>query len=325
MGGTSRIETIDWRDGVLRVNGAKHVIPIDTPDGFGAAAFEQGSVMRALTRGELPPRTRVHDAFAAASGAFCWELELAPGSAREVELAVPFGTAAFAADAVRSAARARPLASVARTWSEQLGQVEIRLGSAAPDVVDTLRTATAHILVNRDGVALQPGPRRYTRSWIRDGATMSAALLRMGQAPAVRDFAALVRAYQARRQRAVRGRPQRRRLAARARQPRPARVHRRRVLAHDRRSELAAELWPVVLRATRYLESLRAQRLAGVPAWRAACVLRPAARVGEPRGLYLAHPVHAYWDDFWALRGLGDAAELAHALGDRGRRSGCAR
>jgi hypothetical protein len=31
---------------------------------------------------------------------------------------------------------------------------------------------------------------------------------------------------------------------------------------------------------------------------------------------YLAHPVHAYWDDFWALRGLGDAADLAHALGD---------
>jgi hypothetical protein len=30
---------------------------------------------------------------------------------------------------------------------------------------------------------------------------------------------------------------------------------------------------------------------------------------------YLAHPVHAYWDDFWALRGLGDAAQLADALG----------
>jgi hypothetical protein len=31
---------------------------------------------------------------------------------------------------------------------------------------------------------------------------------------------------------------------------------------------------------------------------------------------YLAQPVHSYWDDFWALRGLRDAVTLAHALGE---------
>jgi hypothetical protein len=30
---------------------------------------------------------------------------------------------------------------------------------------------------------------------------------------------------------------------------------------------------------------------------------------------YLAQPVHSYWDDFWAVRGLGDAAYLARAAG----------
>jgi hypothetical protein len=30
---------------------------------------------------------------------------------------------------------------------------------------------------------------------------------------------------------------------------------------------------------------------------------------------YLAQPVHSYWDDFWALRGVRDAADLARALG----------
>ena len=29
---------------------------------------------------------------------------------------------------------------------------------------------------------------------------------------------------------------------------------------------------------------------------------------------YLAQPVHSYWDDFWALRGLRDAVGLAQAL-----------
>src|SRR6185295_3794062 len=30
---------------------------------------------------------------------------------------------------------------------------------------------------------------------------------------------------------------------------------------------------------------------------------------------YSAHPVHSYWDDFFALKGLKDAVELAQALG----------
>ena len=45
---------------------------------------------------------------------------------------------------------------------------------------------------------------------------------------------------------------------------------------------------------------------------------------------YLAQPVHSYWDDFWALRGLRDAAYLARACGREsaaetmGRRSAAA-
>ena len=54
--------------------------------------------------------------------------------------------------------------------------------------VEAALTATAHILVTRSGPALQPGPRRYTRSWISDGAMMSAALLRMGHAEEVAEF-----------------------------------------------------------------------------------------------------------------------------------------
>jgi len=65
---------------------------------FGAAAFEQGEVTRHLVRGELPPNTDVHDDFAHASGALCWDLELGAGGAREVEIAVPFGERAPDAD-----------------------------------------------------------------------------------------------------------------------------------------------------------------------------------------------------------------------------------
>jgi hypothetical protein len=79
--------------------------------------------------------------------------------------------------------------------------------------------------------------------------------------------------------------------------------------------ELLAELWPSVVRAVDYLEVLRARRLGPEFAAgdkRACYGILPESASHEG---YLAHPVHAYWDDFWALRGLGDATELALALG----------
>src|SRR5712672_178252 len=60
----------------------------------------------------------------------------------------------------------------------------------------TLRTALAHILVNRDGPAIRPGARAYARSWIRDGSMISAALLRLGHPDEVRDFIEWYAPYQ---------------------------------------------------------------------------------------------------------------------------------
>jgi hypothetical protein len=77
-----------------------------------------------------------------------------------------------------------------------------------------------------------------------------------------------------------------------------------------------AEMWPAVQRAIGYLETLRATRLGpefDAPALRARRGLLPESVSHEG---YLAHPVHSYWDDFWALRGYGDAAEIAAILGD---------
>ena len=39
------------------------------------------------------------------------------------------------------------------------------------------------MLMSRDGPALAPGTRSYSRSWIRDGAMISEGLLRMGVTP----------------------------------------------------------------------------------------------------------------------------------------------
>ena len=52
----------------------------------------------------------------------------------------------------------------------------------------TLRTSLAHLLMSRDGPALRPGTRSYARTWIRDGAMMASALVRVGEAAVAREF-----------------------------------------------------------------------------------------------------------------------------------------
>ena len=320
IGGTAQIRTLAWRDGAVLVNDATRVVPRTAPSGFGAAAFEQGGVLRHLARGVLPPHAEIVDAFGHASGALCWDLEIPPAAAREVELAVPFAERPALGPVSTAPTRDADLASlgdVERHWARKLGRMRVQIGGEEPACVQTLRTATGHILANRDGPAIQPGPRRYTRSWIRDGATMSAALLRMGCADEVRDFLAWYATHQA------------------ADGNVPCVVDRNGpdwLPEHDSHGQLvftlaeyfrftgdrafAAALWPAAQRAIGYLESLLATRRTPefrTPERRACFGILPESASHEG---YLAQPVHAYWDDFWALRGIGDGAELAQALGE---------
>ncbi len=320
LGGPSPIRTLEWRDGALWVNGERPVVPLTPPDGTGVASFEQGGVMPSLLEGGLPVRERVDDEFAHASAALRFDLELPSGAARDFVLAIPFGRhdpARTDIAALRRAAQlATPEAEGAR-WKRRLGRVTLRVPEPAREAVLAMRTAAAHVLLNRDGPALQPGPRRYTRSWIRDAATMAAALLRLGAADAVRDF---LRWYTPN-QKEDGNVP----CSVDANGPDWLPEHDSHgqlaftVAEHLRitgERTLASELWPAVSRATAYLAALRGTRLT------------PEFEAGERRACYgilpesashegyLAHPVHAYWDDFWALRGLADAAELAGMQGD---------
>jgi hypothetical protein len=81
------------------------------------------------------------------------------------------------------------------------------------------------------------------------------------------------------------------------------------------------EMWPAVVKTLAYMESLRSRRLT------------PEYQTSEKQGYYgllpesmshegyMAHPVHSYWDNFWAIRGLGDAAEMAEIMGDHAEAS----
>jgi len=290
LGGVSPIRDLEWDGRAVCVNGTTLIVPMTEPAGFGAMRFDEGFMASLLRAGTLPESAQEHDPFGFATGAFEFALSLQAHQICERVIGCT------------SLAAAGSIGEPAFDWRPTLAATQWVGNGWIGDAIHAALTATAHILVTRAGPALQPGPRRYTRSWIRDGAMMSAALLRMGHSDEVREF---IRWY-----------------APHQRQDGfvPCCVDSEGtdwLVEHDSHGQLLAliadyyrftaneafleESWTFVDKAVGCIE-----RLLGEDG------LLPISVSHEG---YLAQPVHSYWDDFWALRGLRDAVGLAQALG----------
>jgi len=181
----------------------------------------------------------------------------------------------------------------------------------------TLKTTLAYILINRDGPRLHPGPRNYARSWIRDGALTSAALLQMGFTQEPREFIKWYAPYQL---------PDGK-IPCCVDQNGADPVAENdsngefvfavaEVYRYTRDIGFLTEMWPRIVRAVEYLDELRKSRT--TDAYRSGDKqlfygLLPQSISHEG---YASKPVHSYWDDFFALRAFKDAASLAVAMGD---------
>ncbi len=320
VGGAALIRDIALRDRAVRVNGERTVVSLPAPDHFGATTFEQGPVTDFLAKGEVPPRAEVSDPLGFAGGALQYSIDLQPGEAKEVHVAVPFHDSAAMDEAARVDLVAKLDDRRRETkayWQSALGRVDFEVPPAGEKLVQTLRTNLAYVLINRSGAALQPGPRNYARSWIRDGALTSVALLETGFTEEVRDFLRWYATYQF-----PDGKV-------------PCCIDRRGadpVAENDSNGEFVfavadyyrythdvgflSEMWPSVVRAVQYIATLRQERLTEAyrtPEMQAFYGLLPESISHEG---YASRPVHSYWDDFFALRGLKDAAGLAVVIGD---------
>jgi len=307
LGGRSPIHRIVCGNHGMTVDDRKISV---TPhsDASGAGAFEESGVLWTLATGEMPPANKVEDPTGLASAAMAWSLP--PGeSTMEVTVSVPyFGKIKPAT----STGRARALAR----WRKTLGGVQWKVPPSAEPAFDAFRTAAGHILIHRDGPAIQPGPRRYTRSWVRDCVIMGAALAKAGLPFALREFFTWYAPFQ-REDGFV-----------------PCVVDRDGVdwlVEHDSHGQFMwgvrevfregcdrkflTEMLPHVRKAAAYLISLRQERMTAEyqSGEHAACFgLLPESASHEG---YLAHHVHSYWDDFWGVRGLEAAADLAEMMG----------
>ncbi|HRX86011.1 MAG TPA: discoidin domain-containing protein [Phycisphaerae bacterium] len=325
-GGVASIKSIARDGATVRVNADKVLSAWTPPDAFGAASFAQGDITEYLARGALPENASATDEAGYASAALAYDFTLAPNDIRTVIVAVPF-YGASSADAAGGAEGKEPIdaplsfqARLERTqtaWRKELNRVTLKLPEEARQAEDTFRATQAYILINGDGPSIQPGSRTYERSWIRDGAVTSTALLSTGHTEKVKAYLDWFCKYQYPDGKVP--------CVVDRRGPDP-------VPEHDSSGELVyAQLTyyrftgdkaflkahlPNVVAAVNYLEGLRKQRMTdkyreGTPIERACYGLVPESISHEG---YSAKPMHSYWDDFFTIKGFADATEIARIL-----------
>ncbi len=324
-GGTSPLHRVAWDGRVLQTDTPAQVWPLSAPDEVLLWPGEAGLAVPGSGALAATGAQSLTDEQGMAQGALLYTWVVPPGGSRRLDVVLPLGGAAARLPANMGAAKAwadQQFDSAAERWRALLNPMKWRVPPQAQPLVDSLRTALAHMLMSRDGAALQPGTRSYARSWIRDGAMMVEGLLRVGHDRVAQDFVQWYAPYQ---------------FASgkvpccvdrRGADPVPendshgqfifavAQLHR-----YTRNTAQLRALWPQVERAALYMEGLRqsersTQNLMGER--RAFWGLLPASISHEG---YSAKPMHSYWDDFWALRGYKDAIYVAEQLGQTERQA----
>lgn len=315
--GFASIRDIDSDGTVVRINGRDALWPLARPDRFGVA---RGDMRQPLESHELPRAREAHADDGFCGGVLAWRVTLPPNGAHEFHLRVALGTdlepiPAPADGGARLVSDA--LTAATADWRERLDRVEVALPGVASDVQRMLRTALAHIFVNRDGPRLRPGSRNYARSWIRDGAITSSVLLEFGHAEAAREFLAWYSEFQ------LDDGTLPCCVDMRVADPTPEHDSTGAFLyalgeyaRHARDVAFVRSLWPRVVRAVRRLEVLRSGQLDA--RWRselggAAFGILPESISHEG---YAKKAVHSYWDDLFTRQGLRDAVFLAELVGD---------
>jgi hypothetical protein len=332
-GGVAPIHALSWDGQAVYINGERRLIPLARPDQVVVAPFTTGDIVRRLeteqpAKSLHPPfvkegqadistrRESVKDETGFASAVLLYRLQVPAHGRRSIGVIAPLAGAPRVPTAGAPAWLHRQEQRMAGEWRTRLNRVALRLPPAGRAISDTLRTALAHILISRSGPALQPGTRAYARSWIRDGAMMADALLRLGQAGAGREYADWFAGYQF-----TSGKV-------------PCCVDRRGAdpvaendshgewihliaqqyrYTHDR--AWLQQMWPQAAAAAAYMDGLRVEQRAAMDrtgkrdAWYG---LMPASISHEG---YSDRPAYSYWDDFWTLAGYDDAVDMARALG----------
>ena len=343
-GGLSPLHAIAVEDDTVRVNGRRLFQSLTPPSGGGVSAFGahgEGEITRHAAQGDVPAQRSVEDPDGLAAAILQYPVKLRPGEHRDVVIAFALGNtrldtqarqwpdaptldrAALTAGGDPGVAFDTLADTLAQQWQSRLGRIGLSLPDAS--LVDMLRAQAAYMLINQSGHAMQPGPRNYNRSFIRDGAATAAILLRMGMGRTARDYLQWYAGHAVHPNGLV---------SPILNDDGSVNTGFGSDLEHDSQGQfvwLVAEIARLdggaasvrdyqdeVKRALRFLQELRERTM--VPGYladreapeRFHGIIAPSiSHEGYPV------PTHSYWDDYWALKGWHDGAWLAEQWGDR--------
>jgi len=305
--------------GLTVLSGRRHAATIKTPLGAGwtVSADNADAVLRAEREDAA---IDFGDGFR--SGAFSAVWTLAPGETRAAAIEVLLEGDRHAGDPlapVQVGAARQALDACKASWRERLATVEIVLPASDRWIAEAFKSQLAYILINRDGPSIQPGSRSYERSWARDGSLTASAMLACGFEREVRAWIDWFGAHQFESGKVP--------CVVDRRGPDPVPEHDSHgqyiwavanFYRHSGDREFLSRHWPRVHKAASYIQALRAERM--VPEYENAIGEKKAKFGLVPESIshegYSAKPMHSYWDNFFALLGLREAAYLAAEVGE---------
>ena len=318
-GGASEIDSIKYENGKVFVNHDKVVIPVTDPDDFGAAEFDKGDISSFISEGKIPDEKSVVDKRKLASGCLSYSFDLKPNESKTVYLAVPFHNKNINQN-ISPEFVADQLNETIDFWKNNIDHVKFNLPESADRIINTWKTNLAYILINRDNAGIQPGSRSYERSWIRDGALTSSALMKSGIVKEVKDFIYWYadHIYENGKVPCV--------VDNRGPDPVPENDSHgefiyliKEYFNFTKDTTFLREMNEHILKAVDYMDTLILQRTTdhfknGNDSVRAYYGIMPESISHEG---YSAKPMHSYWDDFFTMKGLKDATEIERILGEQ--------
>lgn len=258
------------------------------------------------------------------SAAQLYSIKLNPGESNSIVVSMPMNERSAVGYGASSEINFETALNHERDrWLRLLNRTGILVPESESILREIIHANLAYILINADGAGIQPGSRSYERSWIRDGAMTSAALIALDNTEDARAFIRWYSEYQYPNGKIP--------CVVDARGPDPVDENDApgEFLFAIRNSaeegggfdyEFARSMYPRVQSTVRYIERMRSTRLTEEyvnskdPLIRACSGLMPESISHEG---YSAKPMHSYWDDFWVYRGLRDAAIIADRLGEQ--------
>ncbi len=298
----------------------KTVIVSASPISSSTATIDQGDIVEQLANKKELSSAAASSSAGMASAVFQYSFNLKPNDSLVVIAAVPFYQEGNIWDTTSPTPLQfqNELNHERSFWKRRLNTVKFTLPKEAQRYIDIMRSNLGYILINKDRFGFQPGSRSYERSWIRDGSMTSDALLKLGIQDEPKKFIEWYSSYQYENGMVP--------CVVDTRGPDP-------VPENDSHGELIfacmeyfrftndtsflRERWNNISAAAEYIQKLRAQRMTKEYEFANdekksfyGLVTESISHEG-----YSDKARHSYWDNFFALKGLKDAASAAATLG----------